>query len=203
MKLWQRFFLENPLATFEPDSEDIQGWRSHSTAFKHVLDLVRPKLIVEVGSWKGASAVHMAALAPDAEILCIDTWLGSVEAYYPLVVKQSIHTSLRAKHGWPQLYYTFASNIVRHVGRERVCPLPLPSSVAAAVLKRKALLADVVYIDGSHEYADVKRDLEGYWPLVRPGGVLFGDDVDQPQVLRAVEEMFSHDTHYFYLMPEG
>ena len=36
--------------------------------------------------------------------------------------------------------------------------------------------ADVIYIDGSHEEEDVYADLVGYWELVRPGGVLVGDD---------------------------
>jgi SAM-dependent methyltransferase len=196
LKLWQHFYLSNPLATFEPDSDDLQGWRFDSPAFQSVLDDVRPKTIIEVGSWKGASAVHMAALAPEADILCIDTWLGSVEAYYPLTLTQRIHKSLRLRDGWPQLYYTFASNIVRHVGRERVCPLALPSSVAAELLRVKAFVADVVYIDGSHKYRDVKRDLEDYFPLVRPGGILFGDDYDNAEVRRAVEEVFPCEDEY-------
>jgi hypothetical protein len=35
---------------------------------------------------------------------------------------------------------------------------------------------DVVYIDGGHRYEEVKRDLELYAPLVRPGGYLVVDD---------------------------
>lgn len=190
MRLWERFHLSNPLADFEPDTDDMQGWRFDSPVFSRVIEQACPRTIIEVGSWKGASAVHMAQLAPDAELLCIDTWLGSVEAYYPLTVGRSIHKSLRARHGWPHLYYTFASNIVRHVGRERVCPLPLPSSVAAEVLRLKRFTAELVYIDASHEYADVRRDLFDYWSFVSPGGVLFGDDYDNPEVRRAVDEMF-------------
>lgn len=33
-----------------------------------------------------------------------------------------------------------------------------------------------VYIDGNHSYAYVKRDLENYWKLVMPGGVVSGHD---------------------------
>lgn len=35
---------------------------------------------------------------------------------------------------------------------------------------------DWVYIDGNHEYKYVKRDLETYFPKVRDGGYLTGDD---------------------------
>lgn len=184
MPLWQKFYAENPLATVPVTHLDLQGWGSDSPVFAHVLGSVQPKLIIEVGTWKGASAVHMAKLAPEAEILCIDTWLGSAEMWdYP---------DLKRQHGYPQFYYTFASNVVHYVGRERICPMALPSSVAATVLKRRGILADVIYIDGSHEYADVKRDIEDYWPLVRPGGILFGDDYGHPEVYQAVQDTL-HD----------
>jgi len=35
---------------------------------------------------------------------------------------------------------------------------------------------DWIYVDGCHEYPQVKRDLENYYPLVRPGGYICGDD---------------------------
>ena len=35
---------------------------------------------------------------------------------------------------------------------------------------------DWVYIDALHTYEAVKRDLEAWWPLVRPGGMMSGDD---------------------------
>jgi hypothetical protein len=36
---------------------------------------------------------------------------------------------------------------------------------------------DVLYIDGNHEYRYVIEDLINYWPKVRPGGIVFGDDL--------------------------
>ena len=36
--------------------------------------------------------------------------------------------------------------------------------------------ADVVYIDGSHEYADVRADVVGMWPLLKVGGVMILHD---------------------------
>ena len=186
--LWRLFYRDNPLATFEPDSDDMQGWNSDSPVFEAVLRTLHPRLIVEVGSWKGASAIHMAKLAPEAQILCIDTWLGSPEM---MDHHNPISDDLRRVHGWAQLYYTFASNVVRHVGRERICPLALPSTVAAHLLRRlPSFQADVVYIDGSHEYADVARDLDDYWPFVRPGGFLIVDDYHFADVHRAVDERF-------------
>lgn len=38
------------------------------------------------------------------------------------------------------------------------------------------VLFDWVYIDGDHNYESVKKDLEFYYKLIKPGGWLCGDD---------------------------
>lgn len=35
---------------------------------------------------------------------------------------------------------------------------------------------DFVYIDGDHSYRSVTADLEAWWPLVKPGGIIAGHD---------------------------
>ena len=35
---------------------------------------------------------------------------------------------------------------------------------------------DFVYLDGAHDYKNVKQELVDFWPLVRPGGVIAGHD---------------------------
>lgn len=35
---------------------------------------------------------------------------------------------------------------------------------------------DFVYLDGDHEYSAVMADLEAWWPLVKPGGIIAGHD---------------------------
>lgn len=47
---------------------------------------------------------------------------------------------------------------------------------------------DLLYIDASHEEPAVFADILHWWPMVRPGGIAFGDDfiADYPGVERAV-----------------
>ncbi len=49
---------------------------------------------------------------------------------------------------------------------------------------------DFVYIDGSHDYEDIKRDIELYYVKIKKGGILGGHDfwADQIGVCRAVLE---------------
>lgn len=53
-------------------------------------------------------------------------------------------------------------------------------------LLRQGLQADAAYIDGSHEEEDVIRDLIDYFEILKPGGVIFGDDCSWTGVRTAV-----------------
>lgn len=47
---------------------------------------------------------------------------------------------------------------------------------------------DFVYIDGDHGYGQVKKDLANYYPKVKTGGLLVGDDYHLGSVRQAVDE---------------
>ena len=170
---------------------DMQGWGSDHPVFEKVITAVRPKLIIEVGSWKGRSALAMADILKrdriDAEIVCVDTWLGSPEHW--LKVQREWYTSLQIKNGFPRLYQTFLANVVdRHQG-DVITPFPSTSENAALILDHFNVRADLCYIDAAHEYASVMRDLNAYWPLLAEDGVLIGDDYGYwPGVTRAAQD---------------
>lgn len=152
-----------------------------------VLDLVsrlRPSLVIEVGSWKGASAVCMADQMHDQKIdghiICIDTWLGAEEMWTkPLRDDGRRYTGLKLEHGYPRMYLDFMKNIIISGHRSRITPFPNTSLIASRVLKTLGVKADFIYIDGSHDYEDVKADLAAYWPLLSDTGVMIGDDYNE------------------------
>jgi predicted O-methyltransferase YrrM len=49
---------------------------------------------------------------------------------------------------------------------------------------------DFVYIDGSHRYAEVKEDIEMYWPKVKVGGLVGGHDFNRSVVKDAIRDCF-------------
>jgi hypothetical protein len=192
---WASFFDRDPYDGFDPAmaAPDLQGWGSTHPIFAEVIKTLRPALICEVGTWKGASAIHMAticaALGIEAKIICIDTWLGGVESYTWKDKQPELHRDLKMINGWPQIYYTFMANVVQAGFTKTIIPLPQTSAIGARILKEMNIFPDVIYIDASHDYPDVKQDLAAYYELVRPGGVVFGDDfIDWPGVTQAVAE---------------
>lgn len=182
----------DPYSGFDPSEwpDDASGWGSDSPAFGELVEEIRPRRIIEVGTWKGGSALTLAGqlqrLGLDAEILCVDTWLGALEMWTDLD-DESRHGSLRLRHGYPTLYFTFLANVVRAGHSDRITPFPVPSVTAAQWCALQGVRADLIYIDGSHEEDDVYQDLTAWWDLVREGGVLFGDDWQWDGVRLAVE----------------
>lgn len=191
---WRDFFLADPYEGVKTVEDDLQGWGSDDPMFEQVIAKILPRTIIEVGSWKGRSAVNIVSTClrygVSPSLVCVDTWLGSFENYSRHDGENKwLHEALRLDAGYPRLHELFMSNMVRHKVAKFVTPLPLPSSVAARVLVEKNVQADAIYIDGSHDYHDCATDLRDYWPLLRHGGVLFGDDYQAwPGVTRAVDE---------------
>ena len=157
---------------------DLQGWGSDDAIFAQAIATKRPKIIVEVGTWKGRSAINMAkivkSLGLDCTIICVDTWLGSPEHF--LGGDPAWRTSLLFKHGYPQLYFTFLSNVIHSNVMDIIVPLPTTSENAAIILKAKGIRPDIVYVDGAHEEAPAYRDFKTYFDLLSPEGILIGDD---------------------------
>lgn len=172
-----------------PYETDLQGWNSAHPIFTQLVNRLKPGLIVEVGSWKGASAIHMAELAkahrPDCRIVCIDTWTASNRTLW---TQPNLRETYGRKNGFPTVYWQFLANVIRTGHSDVILPLPVTSSCGAEILAHYQVQADLIYIDAGHSLDDVALDLKQYWPLVRPGGIMFGDDYTEywPGVYQAV-----------------
>ncbi len=165
---------------------DMQGWNSTHQFFDVALKFAHePKLVIELGVWKGMSCIHMAevikAKGLDCEILAIDTWLGS-SAH----LSAARRDELSPDHGYPTLYKTFMSNVKSAGHDDVIVPLPMDGNSAAYALKRLKVKADVIHIDASHEYESALADFRNYWELLNPNGIMIMDDYGNfPGVTRA------------------
>lgn len=146
---------------------------------------------VEVGSWKGRSAAHLAVeiFNSDKRIKfdCVDTWNGSVEHLDPN--HWSYHEELVSNKDW--LYYQFIKN-TRRAG-DVINPIRTTSLEASSLYPNRSL--DFVFLDASHEYKDVITDLHAWYPKIKKGGYLGGHDYGNLEpvhagVKLAVDEFF-------------
>ncbi len=56
------------------------------------------------------------------------------------------------------------------------------STEAAKKIEKESV--DFIYIDARHDYCGAMQDLEHYWPLLKPGGVMAGHDYNENNEVR-------------------
>jgi SAM-dependent methyltransferase len=142
---------------------------------------------VEIGSWKGRSSSYMGVeiirSGKKIKFDCIDPWMGDLnslgDVYDPFVPKDN-------NPEW--LYLEFMNNI--GPVSSSINPIRLKSIEAVDRYEDRSL--DFVFIDGSHEYGDVKEDISVWYPKVKKGGTIAGHDyTTYPGVKKAVDEFFN------------
>ena len=96
--------------------------------------------------------------------MAVDTWRGTlIEEHIPEVIDG--------------LYDQFLSNVI-HTGLcDKIRPIRMESHLAATHLSERGETFDLIFIDATHNYEECKRDIASWRPLVRPGGILCGDDL--------------------------
>ena len=191
-KIWHG---QNPFKDFhyEESRLNLQGWNSDHPYLIEAIEEVKPNLVIEVGVWRGRSVVYQAkkmkALGLNAVLIAVDTWLGSWENWN----NPDEFVAVAIEQGYPTLYKTFMNNMIKDGLTDMVVPLPLDSLNARQLITKANIVADVIHIDAQHNYVSVWKDLEEWWPVLRHGGVLVGDDCDNPdwpEVKKAFDDFF-------------
>lgn len=169
--------------------QNIPGWFSYRGVYEQaVREAPDPARFVEVGCWKGRSTAFLAVeIINSGKVIglwCVDTWLGSAEKKHqddPAVING-------------MLYKEFRRNLAPIDTRSDfyIVEIRTPSVQAAATFENASL--DFVMIDAAHDYDNVLADLTAWWPKIKPGGVMAGDDYHFSGVNKAVNEFFSRET---------
>lgn len=196
MDLLKELHFYNPYSGFNPNIyiKDLQGWHGDHAIFYDLLDNLEPKMILEIGTWKGQSAITMGLLVKelglDTKIVCVDTWLGSID-FINAISKDDHERDIKPIFGYSSVYYQFLTNVISHNLQDIIIPFPQTSSIACRWLQNKKILFDLIYIDGSNDYRDVMMDLDSAWPILKEDGVIFGDDYNHhffTDIKKAVNE---------------
>jgi SAM-dependent methyltransferase len=176
--------------------EDISGWNGNSVVFHQLIDEIKPKIIIEIGTWKGQSAINMARYIKEnkyeTKILCVDTWLGALEFWHE--AKETPERNLLLKNGYPQIYYQFISNVIHSGVQDIILPFPNTSDIAFKYFLYNNIKANLIYVDASHDEDDVYRDIKNYYQLLENNGIIFGDDYyGWPSVNKAVNNFLTRN----------
>jgi hypothetical protein len=165
--------------------QNIDGWFTFPELYKRVVDRFSSGRFVEVGTWLGKSASYLAVeiinSGKDIKLDCVDTWRGSQEHLNMDLVKND------------ELYNQFLKNI--EPVSVAINPIRMDSVEASKLYDDESI--DFVFIDASHDYENVKKDILAWYPKVKDGGVFAGHDYfsDWPGVMSAVNEFASSENY--------
>ena len=159
---------------YEQDFNPILLGNWTNLLLQEALHEVEPRLVVEVGSWLGYSAMTILKAAPRCELFCLDTWLGEAGLYEASDNRAVIKNS----------YERFLANTWEQ--RDRIRPFRIDSVGGLRMIHLAGLVPDLIFIDGNHEYEGAYGDL--HVSMTRfPEAVLILDDYGS-QVQQAAEE---------------
>lgn len=154
--------LSFPLSLEKPwRLTDVGSWHAHVPFAFALIEMLRPKRFVELGTHKGDSycafcqAVHLLKL--ECTCYAVDTWEGDEHSsfYGPEVFEE-----LRGYHD--PLYGSF-SHLVR-------------STFDQALAYFSDATIDLLHIDGAHSYDQVKHDFSTWLPKLSDQGVVLLHD---------------------------
>ena len=188
----------------QTNNEDLYGSPLQNTVLRRLIKQSQPKMILEVGVFRGQTSTAIARLLGemkglhDSFVLSMDTWLLDLRFAWGATKsskerKESLHTyfSNAEVAGSSQMYFTFLSNVLHTNTSHRIIPLQTASSNGAYSLLAHKLRPDFMYIDASHSNPDVFLDYENFYAILRPGGIMAVDDVSIVPAVKAAWKRFT------------
>jgi len=155
--------LEHPVCLEFPLWLEETAWAEHIPFAMFVVSALRPKVLVELGAFRGVSycAFCQAVKAAKIETRCyaVDTWTGDEHAG---MLEEGVLTKLRAHHD--PLYADF-SRLVQSTFDE-----------AAGHFADDSI--DLLHIDGFHTYEAVRHDYEMWLPKMSSKAVILFHDTN-------------------------
>lgn len=145
-------------------------WPIHDEGVVSIFPLVEvirnlgPNLIgCELGTHVGTSAIYLLEHVANIHThVCVDPYISYNDA---------------PGDAMPQDFYDYVKSvwdINRCLYPDRILFIHDTSDAACKFIEDESL--DYVFVDGDHSYEFTLRDLENYWPKVKPGGLISGHD---------------------------
>jgi GT2 family glycosyltransferase len=158
--------LQHPICLSQPDRIASSAWAGHIPFAMYLIDVLRPQVIVELGTFAGVSYCAFCQAVKQLELparcYAIDTWRGDEHTGF---YDQDLLEELRRYHD--PLYSSFSSLI------QSTFDEALPNFQDSSI--------DLLHIDGSRAYEIVKHDFESWLPKMSARGIVLMHGICESQ----------------------
>lgn len=138
-------------------------WAGHRIFAYDLIQLIKPELLVELGTHYGCSFFSFAQAVKDAKLnsrlVAVDTWAGDHQTgYYSEEVYQTVIRTCNT-------YYPSVNlELLRCYFHEALDRIEDQS-------------IDILHIDGCHDYENVRQDFESWFPKMKKNGIVLFHDI--------------------------
>ena len=162
--------------------------------------LISAKNLLEIGVAYGYHAEHLLRNLPTVKYTGIDPYIANYDLNDSFSQDVSELFNSTPQDSMNRLYLAVNNNLI-HTYPDR-----------AKILRVKSLDVkisqnyDLIFLDGDHRYENVVQELNKFFPLIRRGGILAGDDYTWPGVKKAVDEFSKSKSlavHFISRVSEG
>ena len=155
--------LDYPICFDEPPRITASAWIEHVPFGMFIIDLLRPNMIVELGTFLGVSycafceAVNKLRL--NSKCYAVDTWQGDEHGgFYDEDILNDLRSFHDPKYGeFSQLIQSNFDDAVKYFSDSSI---------------------DLLHIDGLHTYEAVKHDFETWFPKLSQRSVVLFHDIN-------------------------
>lgn len=150
--------------------------------------------MVEVGVAYGYHSQHLLKKHPSVKYTGVDPYLAGYDPRDGFCAETTDLLHIADPQEALTKLGDAVTELIKNDFGNRGTIMRMTSVEAAAILreqiivKRERAMLDFVFIDGDHRREAVLADLNAWWPLVRRGGMMCGDDFVWPSVRLAVRE---------------
>lgn len=125
---------------------------------------INAKKCLEVGTFIGAGSTTAFAAA-GVTLVCVDSWQGNPDdEWLPEVCAQY------------DVFDLCKANIAQYDLSKKILCVNAPSLEACSLYEDHSF--DLIFIDASHTYEEVKKDIAAWLPKVKIGGIICGHDCE-------------------------
>jgi predicted O-methyltransferase YrrM len=179
----QGFYDINKLCTVYDDilkdfgkpklGDSIEGWFNFGNIYTDMVGKFNDAVFIEIGAWKGRSAVFMADKIRNArkniKFYVIDIW-------EPFLQENKLEEGVAIEE--------FLKNI--EPVRDYITPIKGSSHDVYKQFEDKSV--DFIFLDANHSYEPTKKDIELWYSKIKDTGIFAGHDYTWSGVGRAVNE---------------